>query len=95
MSMETRIVNDTGLGRDTRIIFSDKDLTKILPITNISLSDIDSQGIIKVTINLDVELLLFDFKNVITKIETNLSKKDLGTFIEELQRCYYKKQEEK
>jgi len=93
--METRIVNDTGLGRDTRIIFSDKDLTKILPITNISLSDIDSQGIIKVTINLDVELLLFDFKNVITKIETNLSKKDLGTFIEELQRCYYKKQEEK
>jgi len=89
--METRIVNDTGLGRDTRIIFSDKDLTKILPITNISLSDIDSQGIIKVTINLDVELLLFDFKNVITKIETNLSKKDLGTFIEELQRCYYKK----
>jgi len=91
MSMETRIVNDTGLGRDTRIIFSDKDLTKILPITNISLSDIDSQGIIKVTINLDVELLLFDFKNVITKIETNLSKKDLGTFIEELQRCYYKK----
>ena len=77
MSMETRIVNDTGLGRDTRIIFNNKDLFKILPITNISLSDIDSQGIIKVTINLDAELLLFDLKNVITKIETNHSKTDL------------------
>ena len=95
MSLNIKLVNDTGHGSDTRIEYEDKDITKILPIMSIDFDHIDANGLVNVTLLLDSVSFKYDLKRIVADIDTcELTSKELGNIIEEFQACYNRKVKE-